>query len=157
MHRGHPIGSIHFPRLTGHFSLSQPCSERCSLLPVSACHQPHLLRAFLPRATQRLQPLRSRRSCAAVSSLKGTGGRTEAASATSGVSFPTLQAETWEKGGGCLSFFLSQNPGITTLLGFMRIVHCSLRRWLSIKARIDSLGNKLKNPPQAFQQNYLRY
>lgn len=103
-------------------------------------------------ATASLPPVLRRRL-----ESKGTGGRTEAASATSGVSFPTLQAETWEKGGGCLSFFLSQNPGITTLLGFMRIVHCSLRRWLSIKARIDSLGNKLKNPPQAFQQNYLRY
>lgn len=157
MHRGHPIGSMHFPRLTGHFSLSQPCSERCCLLSVSACHQPHLLRAFLPRATQRLQPLRSRRSCAAVSSLRAPAEEQRLLLLQVESPSPHSKQKHGRKGGVCVSFFLCQNPGIKTLLGFMRIVHCSLRRWLSIKARIDSLGNKLKNPPQAFQQNYLRY
>lgn len=163
MRKRHPRRNIHFPGLTGPFfrpfsailrallSLSlSPTISIISAVPFSCCTPAPA--TWFPRL--------SSRHC----SLKSQGHRPKDRGCfhqkLSLLSHAARRKPGERGGGGGRALFPVQNPGLKTLLGFacptsLRIAVYS--RCLSIKARIDSRGNKWKNLPQAFQQNYLCY
>lgn len=120
MDKGHPVGNIHFPGLPGRlFFLSQPLSDLHSLLSpqcLSSAPSPlHLSAACHPRPAPRW-----------FAPLRGGHPAGEQSPPLPESPFPHSKQELGEKlgaggRGAGVSFFLSQNPGIEPLLGFMCI------------------------------------